>query len=991
MKIPAYHEDLAHLHVNTLPCHAYFIPFQDRESALRGERRSSEYLTMLNGEWRFGYYGSFLRLPEDLFALSAVPDTLPVPSAWQCHGYDRQQYTNVRYPIPYDPPFVPPENPCGLYRRAFDWCLDGGDAILCFEGVDSCFHVWMNGSYVGYSQVSHSPSEFDVTPYLKNGENVLTVLVLKWCDGTYFEDQDKFRMSGIFRDVYLLRRQKQRIRNYRVHTALNGDFSGAEILVTLDKDGGEKAGYELLDAAGRSLAKGEADGEIRITLENAQLWNAERPYLYTLVLRHGGEWIAEKIGLREIRIENGVVLVNGTPVKFKGVNRHDSDPVTGPAVDRDHMIRDLKIMKQHNVNSIRTSHYPNAPEFLQLCDRYGFYVIAEADLETHGVVSLGGGYAESSYNLIAADPRFGGVILDRVQRSVLRDINRPCVLIWSMGNESGMGVNFENALRWTKQYDPSRLTHYERASFPPEGAEIVGADLDLYSRMYPSIQEIDRYFEEGKIGKPYILCEYCHAMGNGPGDLEDYFRCFHRHEGHCGGFIWEWCDHAVYQGEENGKAKYGYGGDSGEYPHDGNFCMDGLVYPDRRPHTGLLEYKNVLRPARIVGFDAKTGTLTLWNTLDFTSLRDAVTVEYEIRQNGQTLFRGTLDEQQLNIAPHGQKAITLSLPQGLAGDYALHITEFQKQDTAFVHPGDVVGQDEAGVQHVAALAADSGTDQPVSVRETAAQVILEGDNFRYVYNKATGCFDQWTVNGQNLFVRPMGLNIWRAPTDNDQFVRRVWQDCGYDHAWGRAYETRVEAGPQGVSLTADFAVVTAYMPPIVRGAMRWDIQPGGRVTWSFTAKRKADLPPLPRFGVRLFLKQEMNRLVYFGYGPTESYIDKHRSTFRHVYTSTVAQQHEDYLKPQENGSHWGCESLRLNGKNAGLTVRGACFSFNASPYTQEELTEKRHNYQLKPASAHVLCIDAYMSGVGSNSCGPQLAEEYQVPEEMSFSCVFELI
>lgn len=990
MKIPAYHEDFSHLHVNTLPCRAYFIPFESREAALRGERRESKRYIALNGDWQFGYYERPSDLPEDLFAASAVPDVIPVPSVWQCHGYDRHQYTNVRYPIPYDPPHVPFDNPCGLYRRAFCW--EGGEdrAILCFEGVDSSFHVWINGEYAGYSQVSHSMSEFDVTKLVKDGENEITVLVMKWCDGTYFEDQDKFRTSGIFRDVYLLRRDANALRNYRVETLLSPCRDSAQIRVSLEREGSAPVAYALLDRDGAEIASGAAEETIEIPLDRPRLWNAEDPYLYTLLMHCGDEWIPEKIGVREIHIENGVVLINGVPVKFHGVNRHDSDPVVGPAVDKAHMTRDLSIMKQHNINAIRTSHYPNAPEFLQLCDQFGFYVIAEADIECHGVVFLKEGlYDSETYDTIATDPQFGQVILDRVQRSVMRDINRPSAVIWSMGNESGMGVNFDSALSWTKQYDPSRLTHYERASFPPKGEGINEKDLDLYSRMYPPIGEIDRYFEEKSIGKPYILCEYSHAMGNGPGDLEDYFQCFHRHPGHCGGFIWEWCDHAVCQGEEIGRVKYGYGGDSGEYPHDGNFCMDGLVYPDRRPHTGLKEYKNVLRPARITAADENK--ITLWNTLDFTNLMDAVTLSYEIRQGGQVVFRGEVDQNRLDIPPHEKRDVILPLPPEIRGEYALHLFEYQRCDTAFVKAGDIVGEDEAGVQHYPESQETAKQETEIEVRETTSAILLTGGNFRYVYSKATGCFDQWTVGGKDLFVHPMGFNIWRAPTDNDRFVKIAWCNCFFDHAASRAYETRIERDEKGVTLKTAFAVAAPALRPLVKGELAWRIGKDGSIALSLQGDRCETMPSLPRFGVRMFLQKAMDQVRYFGYGPNESYIDKHQSSFRHTYESTVAAQHEDYLMPQENGSHCGCEFLRLSGGGNALAVRGSGFSFSASPYTQEELTEKKHNYELEEADSTVLCVDACMGGVGSNSCGPALAEKYRVPEHMEFACRFEMI
>ena len=987
-----YHEDTSRLHVNTLPNRAYFIPCASRECALQGNRERSERFMMLSGEWRFGYYNSFLDLPEDLFAAAATPDTIPVPSVWQCCGYDRHQYTNVRFPIPYDPPFVPVENPCGLYTRFFRWNPEAGETVtLHFEGVDSCLYVWVNRQFVGYSQVSHSTSAFDITSYLTEGENNLTVLVLKWCDGTYFEDQDKFRQSGIFRDVYLLRREADRVEDYFVHTILNADFSAADITVDLEKAGSAPVQWELLDASGETLAHGTAEGaEIRFQLNNPRLWNSEDPYLYTLLMQCGREWIAEKVGVRKICVQDGVVKINGTAVKFKGVNRHDSDPAVGSAVTMEMMLRDLRIVREHNVNAIRTSHYPNAPEFLKMCDVYGFYVIDEADMECHGVTRVSMPTFLESYNLLANDPAYENVFVDRVQRCVNRDKNRPCVVMWSMGNESGYGCNFDAALAWTKAFDPSRLTHYERASFPPEGQEINSVSLDTYSRMYPSIKEIDQYFEEKKLNLPYVLCEYCHAMGNGPGDLEDYFQCFHRHEGHCGGFIWEWCDHAIAMGRTaDGRKKYSYGGDFGELLHDGNFCMDGLVYPDRRPHTGLKEYKNVLRPARIVASVPEKGVLTLWNTLDFTNLKDAIRMTWAIRQNGQEIYTADVPADLLDIGPHDRREITLALPEGLTGPFAIHLTEYQLRDAGLTASGHLVGEEEAGQQEYnAPVMAKSGG--PLRVRETSRQIILEGASFRYAYNKYTAAFDEMVFCQRTLLKRPMRWNIWRAPTDNDRNVAQKWEEKLYRNAEARGYDTVLIEGTDGWTLETTFSISAPHLPPVVRGKVAWQIGNNGEIRMCCDARRRAEDPFLPRFGLRLFLPKDMQQISYFGYGPFESYIDKHRASFRHLYQATVEALHEDYLKPQENGSHWGCSMVCAGNGDIALQVTGSGFSFSASQYPQEELADRKHNFELIKADAAILCVDGYQSGVGSNSCGPELLKEYQIPEEMHFDCTFSL-
>ncbi len=988
MKKLHFHEDPHVLHVGTMPSHAYFIPFSHRNRAMDGDRAQSERFVNLNGEWAFHYFKSYEELPDEFTPEAYLDATIPVPSVWQTHGYDAHQYTNVRYPFPYDPPFVPVDNPCALYQRTVELHPKAGvRPVLCFEGVDSCFYLYVNGKFVGYSQVSHAISEFDLTDFAVDGENTITVLVLKWCDGSYFEDQDKLRMSGIFRDTYILLRAVNGLRDYFVHTTLRDHYSAADIRVDLELAGETPVEYRFYDALGYELFNGRAeDGKIEFSIESATLWNAEHPYLYTLVMTCEGETIAERVGLRDIHIENGVVLINGQNVKFRGVNRHDSDPIVGPAVGKAQMLKDLTLMKLHNINAIRTSHYPNAPEFVRMCDEYGFYLIDESDIESHGVVFVGNEGYEGNYNRLAMDPEYAETILDRVKLNVMRDKNRPCVVIWSMGNESGHGKNFDDALAWTKHYDPSRLTHYERASFPPKGEKINRENLDLYSRMYPSIQEIDDYFEKGEIGKPYILCEYCHAMGNGPGDFEDYYRCFERHDGHCGGFVWEWCDHAVDMGRtENGRRVYGYGGDFGEFPHDGNFCMDGLVYPDRRPHTGLLEFKNVNRPARIGEVDLMAGRFELHNTLDFTNLREYVEISYTIRQNGREIHEGSLTESQLDVPAHARREFVIDYPKGLTGNFAVCFTITQKFDAALTPAGHVLGTEQLGRQTYAIPEREEGI-LAVEIQEDKRYIHIDGENFHYVYDKRRACFDILNYENRSLLSKPMEFNIWRAPTDNDRNIRIEWQDNGYDRGIVRTYETRVESADGDCTIYSAFSIGAIYLPNIVNGTAEWHIAKNGVISVSVRADRLDYAPALPRFGLRLFMPKQIDQVEYFGYGPYESYIDKHRASTKHLYRASVESLHEDYIRPQENGSRFNCDYLNLYGHVGGLEVTGAGFSFNASPYTEEELTSKAHNYELNTSGYTVVCIDAFQNGIGSNSCGPKLLPRFESPAKIDFVC-----
>ena len=637
MIVPRYYEDLSVLHDNTMPARAYYMPASKRMDDLVEHRELSDRMQLLNGTWKFQYFDSIYDMKdafyEDGYSVEGF-DEIKVPSVWQMAGYDTHQYTNIRYPFPFDPPYVPQDIPCGAYVHTFDYAKDAAapKAYLNFEGVDSCFYVWLNGTYVGYSQVSHMTSEFDVTDVLREGENRISVLVMKWCDGSYLEDQDKFRMSGIFRDVYLLKRPEKGIRDYRITTQLDSDIARINLTAAFYEP--TEVRVKLEDKNGAVVSEGviSESGESIFEIVDYTLWNTENPYLYTIILETEQEVIVDHIALRKIEIKNQVIYLNGQKIKFRGVNRHDSDPVTGFTISMEQIKTDLTQMKQHNFNAIRSSHYPNAPFFYEMCDRYGFMVIDEADIEAHGPFML---YrkADTDYNRfkrwnekIADDPVWEAAIVDRVKLMVERDKNRFCIVMWSMGNESAYGCNFEKALAWTKGFDPERITQYESARYRNYDVTYDYGNLDLYSRMYPALTEIEEYLEKDG-SKPFLLVEYCHSMGNGPGDFEDYFQMIQAEDKMCGGFVWEWCDHAIAHGvAENGKTIYAYGGDHGEVIHDGNFCMDGLVYPDRRIHTGLLEYKNVYRPARVVSNDAASGELVLHNYMDFDDLKDYVEI-----------------------------------------------------------------------------------------------------------------------------------------------------------------------------------------------------------------------------------------------------------------------------------------------------------------------------------------------------------------------------
>lgn len=1014
MIIPRHYENLKVLHENTMPNRAYYIPASQRMECLEKHRAASDRMQLLNGEWKFRYYKSVYDLQDEFYRVDYVTngyDKVTVPGMWQNYGYDFNQYTNLCYPFPFDPPYVPQDNPCGAYICEFEYekLVDAPRVYLNFEGVDSCFYVWMNGTYIGYSQVSHSTSEFDVTDCICEGTNKLAVLVLKWCDGSYMEDQDKFRMSGIFRDVYLLKRPQNHIFDYFVATDMIEN--SAQIQVRL-KGRSEKLSIEATLYNAQNQVVGEAiaasndmDNDypqfLSIKVEEPQLWNAENPYLYTLILKTEDEVITDYVGIREIYIEDKIVYLNGSPIKFRGVNRHDSDAETGYVTSLEQIEKDMILMKQHNVNAIRTSHYPNVPYFYLLCDKYGFYVIDEADNESHGTQAVyrvddsWENVANHWNEAIADNPDFIAPTLDRTQLCVHRDKNRPSVVIWSLGNECAYGCTFEKSLEWLKAFDSSRLTHYESSIYTnsESGREYDCSKLDLYSMMYSSVDWVKNYFANGP-EKPLILCEYCHSMGNSPGDLEDYFEVIEANPGFCGAFVWEWCDHGIYKRQtEDGKKIYYYGGDHGEFQHDGNFCMDGLIYPDRRPHTGLLEFKNVNRPARVIAYEHSTGKLTLHNYMDFVDLKDYLTISWELDCDGEIVDEGEIQsDKMISIPPHCNGDIFLPIAIPREGKCYLKIRYSLKENTQLLPKWFALGFDEIKlqnqdgrnqyVQELHQQYDNSTEEEELQVSEDDRYVIVQGSQFTYRYDKTVGLFEKLEYDKQQMITRPMEFNIWRAPIDNERHVKADWYRARYHKTVTRAYETAYAALSDRVEIHSTISMAAISLQRAIEITAIWSIWKTGKIGMDLKVKRNKEFPWLPRFGVRMFLPEFMDKVTYYGMGPYESYIDKHRASSHGKYTATVEKMHEDYIRPQENGSHYDCDYVFLSSEEATLAVTSTRpFSFNASVYTQEELEAKQHNYELKPCGDTVLCIDYASSGIGSHSCGPELLEKYRLNEE----------
>ena len=1007
MIVPRYYENLSVLHENTMPARAYYIPASKRMDNLVEHREESDRMQLLNGTWKFQYFNSIYDIQDSFFEKNYDTenfDEIQVPSVWQMAGYDTHQYTNIRYPFPFDPPYVPQDIPCGAYVHTFEYSRDekAPKSFLNFEGVDSCFYVWINGSYIGYSQVSHMTSEFDVTDVLQDGTNTVAVLVMKWCDGSYLEDQDKFRMSGIFRDVYILKRPKQAISDYHIKTRIEDMLAKVEIEMKFYSPLNVKISIEDRNGAVVALGSIAEEGTAVLEIASPELWNTENPYLYKLILETENEVIVDHIALRKIEIKDQVIYLNGQKIKFRGVNRHDSDPVTGFTINPEQITTDLTLMKQHNFNAIRSSHYPNAPFFYEMCDKYGFMVIDEADIEAHGPFMI---YRkeDTDYNRfkrwnekIADDPVWEEAIVDRVKLMVERDKNRFCIVMWSMGNESAYGCNFEKALEWTKNFDPDRITQYESARYRNYDETYDYSNLDVYSRMYPALSEIQEYLDKDG-SKPFLLVEYCHSMGNGPGDFEDYFQMIQDNDKMCGGFVWEWCDHAIAHGTaENGKTIYAYGGDHGEEIHDGNFCMDGLVYPDRTVHTGLLEYKNVYRPARVISYDKESGELVLHNYMDFDDLKDYVKISYELTQDGLVISKGILPE--FSVAPHGEGKTDLKINVPENGKCYLKLIYHLKKELPLLDEDHILGFDEIEVskEDTKCKLAEKWipktvVDSELQVNENDTQIHIKGREFAYTIDKRTALFTEMKFAGREYLNHPMELNIWRAPTDNDMYIKSEWKKAHYDKAYTRAYTTEVVQGKHGVKITSHASVVAETVQKILDVTITWKIEAAGKIDADIAVTKDDEFPDLPRFGVRMFLDKKLSAARYFGMGPQESYCDKHQAASHGLYQANVDDLHEDYIRPQENGSHYDCEYVELNNSRYGIVASAEkAFSFNASYYTQEELEKKTHNYELIESDSVVFCVDYALNGIGSNSCGPVVLDQYRF-DDVLFRFQFTLI
>lgn len=923
------YEDLTRIHENILPPRAHYIPYDTLAKALQGDPASSDFYISLDGEWDFAFFNRDIDCPDVITQW----DKIPVPSCWQFHGYEKPYYTNVNYPYPVDPPYVPDDNPLGVYRRTVT--LDAKKATqqnyLVFEGVAPCLELFINGAYVGFSTVSHGTSEFAVD--LHEGENEILVKVYKWCAASYLEDQDCFRHNGIFRSVHLLSRNEGHLHDIEV---------GYD-----DKSVNCKHAYKLFDADGN-----ETDGK------NPILWNAEKPYLYTLVICENGEYIPVKIGFRTQSVnERGELLINGVSVKLKGVNHHDTHPYTGFAMTEEDMRKDLLSMKALNINCIRTSHYPPQARFLELCDEIGFYVIDEGDLESHGFVLRDGHW---KYDVApiwpCQNPLWHDAFVDRAARLIGRDKTHTCIVMWSFGNEASYGENFAAMSDYIRANDTlmgyKRLLHYENV-YTNNPEPIDPPTVDVVSRMYTTTQDMLDYIEKTGDKRPLFWCEYSHAMGNGPGDLFDYWNVIYNQPQLIGGCIWEWADHAAPN--ENGDLCYG--GDFGEETHDGNFCCDGLVMADRSFKAGSLEAKAVYQPLA-TEWDGKK--LTVHNRYDFTDFSE-YTFVLEIACDGKTVKSETLS---LNVKPHESASIDVEVGEltCIYGAY-LNLTMLDKN-----------GYEVAFAQHqlMDGKEVDAGEgDVQITCGKEYAEIV--GDGFAYRFNLHYGYLEDM----DGYLCSPLALSVWRAPTDNDQYIKSEWFVENYHKMHNKVYSTSVK----GNVITVKAGLIPVSRLNVLRYTATYrfygDGQVDVRVDGDFDTKRAF----LPRLGFEFTVKE--NDFAYFGYGPHESYVDMHHGSKMGMYESSTDKEYVNYIKPQEHGNHYNTKYLRI-GKYEFVSENG--FECNVSKYSAAELESKKHAFELVPDGFTHVRVDYKVSGIGSNSCGPGLNGKYRVnDEEISFA------
>ncbi|MFD2446660.1 beta-galactosidase subunit alpha [Bacillus sp. CGMCC 1.16607] len=997
------------LHRNRLNPRTHFISYINEAEALDWNRETASTFQLLNGSWRFFYSEHSLLVPKNFFEEtydSSKWDIIQVPSVWQLQGYGQPHYTDLYYPFPVNPPHVPEKNPIGCYRRDFylpnDW--DGRNIHLCFEGVDSAFHLWINGHEVGFSKGSRLTAEFDITPFIKQGKNTVAVKVYQWSDGSYLEDQDMWWLSGIFRDVYLVSLPNIHVYDFHVTTDLDERYVDAVLNIranvknTTMKQQSFTLEYKLIDqhecVSEGIVSKGETIGgtdvktvTLQTQISTPRKWSAEDPNLYTLLLflKDGSDQIIEvipyKIGFRKIEIKDGNLKVNGKTIMFKGVNRHDHDPDTGRTVSFEKMKQDIIMMKQYNINAVRTAHYPNDPRFYDLCDEYGLYVIDETDLETHGFELIG------DANRLSSDPEWEAAYVERLERMVERDKNHPSIIMWSLGNESGFGCNFEAMYKRCKELDMTRVVHYE-------GDRETKA-TDIFSTMYSSVERIIGFANEQNWEKPHILCEFAHAMGNGPGGLKEYWEAFYQYKRLQGGFVWEWIDHGLRQFTADGEEYFAYGGDFGDDPNNSNFCIDGLIRPDRTPSPGLHQYKKIIEPIAVTASNIEIGELVIENRYDFLSL-EHVNLSWNVTSNGKIVESGNYE---LPYVPAGEKGaicIPFNNKLGISNkECYLNLNFTLKQDTLWAKQGHEIAWAQFILPVGKSRSIEKNSNQnshPLSIEDNVTEMVIKGSDFEIIFSKVLGTISKWIYQDQTVMLEGPKMNFWRAITDNEMYIVKEWKE---------SYLHLMEHDPKWIEyeqvdeFTVKIRIETNVAPRVldwgVNGSYEYTIFSNGHIQLAVKGQPYGKLPTTwPKVGLEVKLPVRLAHASWHGRGPWESYPDSKLACKMGHYSMTVNELFFPYVYPQENGNRSDVKWASFhNGVNFGLSAKGKTnMNFSAHYYTKEDIEDAKHLYQLKKRHFITLNIDHQVNGIGSNSCGPGPLPQYQLkPEAFKYELI----
>jgi beta-galactosidase len=997
--------------LNKEPAHNTLMPYGDKEKASRCDRFQSEFFRSLNGKWKFHWVEKPADRPEDFYKPEydvSMWDEIQVPLNWQLAGYGIPYYLNHPYVFEKNPPFIQHDfNPVGSYRLEFEIPTNWQDrkVFIHFDGVESAFYLWVNGKRVGYSQGSRTPAEFDISRFLQGGKNILAAEVYRWSDGSYLECQDFWRLSGIFRNVYLFSTPAIHIRDYEVWCDLDSEYRDAVLSVKARvKNYGDEASLAhsvditlldendlfvekeiLMSARGEYIAPGaESLLSMKADVLDPRKWSAEDPNLYTMLLslkdKKGNvlEYQSCRIGFREVEIKNGQLLVNGAPVLLKGVNRHEHDPDSGHYVTKKSMIKDVRLMKEHNINAVRTCHYPDDPEWYDLCDEYGLYVIDEANIESHGM----------GYRLdvtLANKPEWKKAHLDRIQRMVERDKNHPCVIVWSMGNEAGDGTNFEAASEWIHRRDPSRPVHYERAG--------LRSHTDIYCPMYARIPHLIRYAEQRR-DRPLILCEYAHAMGNSVGNLKDYWDVIEKYDHLQGGFIWDWVDQGIRKTTEDGREYWAYGGDFGEEKSDRNFCMNGIVLPDRSITPKLLEVKKVYQYIQMEPVAMARGAIKITNKYDFIDL-DRFVIHWEVLEDGKQLLADSIARP--NIAPKGAKIFDFGLDKITpkpGSEYLLDVSVRTLAPWGLLPDGYVVAREQFVLPHREEIArTELPKKQPLKWSETDHEMRIEGQDFALIFDKTTGLLISYRYRGKELIVQGPVPHFWRAPTDND-FGNRMPRRCA---VWKTASSSRqldrfeiIGQEDAKIQIQAEYTLQDVESKHTVTYSI---FNTSDVIVKNHFIPGKDGLPELLRFGMRMRIPRDFAQVRWYGRGPQENYWDRKTGSFIGLYANTVRDQYVKYASPQENGYKTDVRWVTLSKNNGvGLLAVGLpTLCFSALPYSVEDLTQEsrgtKHPTDLVERDYVELFIDYKQTGVGGDdSWGARPLEHYTlVPKEYSYS------